>query len=594
MKPGPPDFGPTQPLYPPLIQVLRVTTSTPLAGTNVYPAFTQQYAHYGFTFRDREAAYVWEPNSVSLAAEYYICRLIGSHAGYPLYVTVCCVGDGEDTVVGDLTIDGRAFFLDGYPTSITGNITNLTPLTQVIQAINPTGSFTLTGIERPASGLPNLIVVENNGNLALTIPSGTGTAGNQTYFDRGTFTMIGNSVLPLLYNPLAGAGAGQWWQLTSTNSFEVWPLGNLVNVSANVNNLNTGFRTNVPINATVGGTNIISGLAGNGTPQDGQLLNLINVGAGTFYVPSESGSSSAANRVTTATGTTISASPGSTVSLIYRGGSTNRWLEYKPSQTSSPSRPSQITSDQNAYALGTANFVNVSTDAARTVNGFATGYDGGWSIITNTGSNNLTLANQSPLASPADRIITSDGLSLIIGGGGSALVLYDAITARWRAFKLNNPPGFDSLGDPGVDSGIFWDESANAWAYYTFGTGMTMTGTTLTASGAVSATTANSTSTDSYVDLVVLSNNNGLHGVVSVKNTGGSNQLRVKLSWTNIWSETVDVITDLAAGLDQNVIIDDVDDSHGGLLAPMTALTMSVKSTVAGLSTTFRAGSSSN
>ena len=42
-----------------------------------------------------------------------------------------------------------------------------------------------------------------------------------------------------------------------------------------------------------------------------------------------------------------------------------------------------------------------------------------------------------------------------------------------------------ALGDPGADRIMFWDESANAFAWLTAGTGLTITGTTMTASAAV-------------------------------------------------------------------------------------------------------------
>ena len=42
------------------------------------------------------------------------------------------------------------------------------------------------------------------------------------------------------------------------------------------------------------------------------------------------------------------------------------------------------------------------------------------------------------------------------------------------------------LADPNADRGLFWDDSAGALAFFTFGTGLTMTGTTLTSSGGAS------------------------------------------------------------------------------------------------------------
>ncbi len=40
-----------------------------------------------------------------------------------------------------------------------------------------------------------------------------------------------------------------------------------------------------------------------------------------------------------------------------------------------------------------------------------------------------------------------------------------------------------TLGDPGADRIVFWDDSAGAWAYLTAGSGLSISGTTITASG---------------------------------------------------------------------------------------------------------------
>ncbi len=85
----PPDFGPSWPEYPDLAQLNRVVGPA-LVGTNIYPAFTVQYAG-DLSFRDREPSYVIEPNGVVLGAAVYDCRLVGNYQGRPLYATTCCV-----------------------------------------------------------------------------------------------------------------------------------------------------------------------------------------------------------------------------------------------------------------------------------------------------------------------------------------------------------------------------------------------------------------------------------------------------------------------------------------------------------------------
>jgi hypothetical protein len=67
----------------------------------------------------------------------------------------------------------------------------------------------------------------------------------------------------------------------------------------------------------------------------------------------------------------------------------------------------------------------------------------------------------------ARQIATGFGLS----GGGN-------LTAD-RTLSLGNP----ALTDPNADRGLFWDDSAGRLDWLTYGTGLTLTGTTLTASG---------------------------------------------------------------------------------------------------------------
>lgn len=43
--------------------------------------------------------------------------------------------------------------------------------------------------------------------------------------------------------------------------------------------------------------------------------------------------------------------------------------------------------------------------------------------------------------------------------------------------------GIGALGDPNADRILFWDDSANSIQYLTAGTGLSITGTTLTATG---------------------------------------------------------------------------------------------------------------
>jgi hypothetical protein len=78
------------PLYPELPQLLRVTGPALLGQPfPIYPCMTQQYTG-NLAVRDREPAYVFEPNSQPLGGAIYDGRLVGSFGGLPLYAVACC------------------------------------------------------------------------------------------------------------------------------------------------------------------------------------------------------------------------------------------------------------------------------------------------------------------------------------------------------------------------------------------------------------------------------------------------------------------------------------------------------------------------
>jgi hypothetical protein len=121
-----PDFGPALPTYPHLEQLCRVSASA-LVGTSpaVYPAFVEQFAP-PLSLRDREPAYVVEPNRVVLGPGIYDTRLIGAfptagHALYgiipqlPLYCTTCCLVGGFSSSSGSSTSQAPAL---GVPTGL--------------------------------------------------------------------------------------------------------------------------------------------------------------------------------------------------------------------------------------------------------------------------------------------------------------------------------------------------------------------------------------------------------------------------------------------------------------------------------------------
>lgn len=101
----------------------------------------------------------------------------------------------------------------------------------------------------------------------------------------------------------------------------------------------------------------------------------------------------------------------------------NKWL---------PETPAQVTADQNDYSIGDASVIRFSTDILRNFTGFADGEAGRFLLLINVGAANGALNHQNAGSVAENRIITKDGLSLVIIPNGSALLFYDDVSDRWR------------------------------------------------------------------------------------------------------------------------------------------------------------------
>ncbi|MCS7084457.1 MAG: hypothetical protein NZ534_00055 [Bacteroidia bacterium] len=128
--------------------------------------------------------------------------------------------------------------------------------------------------------------------------------------------------------------------------------------------------------------------------------------------------------------------------------------------------PSTITSNQNDYnptGAATATRMRLSSDAARTITGLAGGADGRVVILTNVGSFNITLANESTSSSAANRFAFPSG-DFVIQPGISVTICYDSTSSRWR--PLNRPGDTindlteETAVDAAADFLALWDASA--------------------------------------------------------------------------------------------------------------------------------------
>ena len=95
--------------------------------------------------------------------------------------------------------------------------------------------------------------------------------------------------------------------------------------------------------------------------------------------------------------------------------------------------PTQITSTQNDYSptgLATATVLRLSSDTIRSVTGLAGGASGRVLVIWNAGNFGIRFLKENVGSTAANRFSTTANLTLL--PGGSMLIQYDAVSARWR------------------------------------------------------------------------------------------------------------------------------------------------------------------
>jgi len=98
--------------------------------------------------------------------------------------------------------------------------------------------------------------------------------------------------------------------------------------------------------------------------------------------------------------------------------------------------PNQLTADINNFSLPDAILTRFSTDAARTITGFA-GAKSGIKWIANVGGNNLILAHDSASSDAQNRILSHSLANITLTPGQYAIITYDFTSAKWRAGKLS-------------------------------------------------------------------------------------------------------------------------------------------------------------
>jgi hypothetical protein len=95
--------------------------------------------------------------------------------------------------------------------------------------------------------------------------------------------------------------------------------------------------------------------------------------------------------------------------------------------------PSQITADQNDYAIGSGDIFRLDASAARNITGIVAGANGQAVLLVNTGSFAITLKHESASSTAANRLtVPWAGDYVMSANGGAALLVYFTATNRWR------------------------------------------------------------------------------------------------------------------------------------------------------------------
>jgi hypothetical protein len=97
---------------------------------------------------------------------------------------------------------------------------------------------------------------------------------------------------------------------------------------------------------------------------------------------------------------------------------------------------SEITANQNDYAIGSGTAFRMSSDASRNVTGLTGGSDGKLLIIRNVGAQNIVFTNEDAASTAANRITTSTGANITLAPNGTLTLMYDATSSRWFDIAL--------------------------------------------------------------------------------------------------------------------------------------------------------------
>lgn len=205
----PPGFGPTQPVYPHLLQLLRVTSGTvpgpngyassSMLAANLYIAVTQQLKSADLLPRDREPCLADDVNHYGITPGYYLGRLAGQWQGLPVYEIMGSPSSSPSIGTSRQTFSNVDYQVTGSDDVIVAQIGTLTaPRTvslpsetvgrkgQMVTVIDESGSATATKYLSIVGGGSTTVVngqQEPLTNLSWTLANGAAYPSITFQFD---------------------------------------------------------------------------------------------------------------------------------------------------------------------------------------------------------------------------------------------------------------------------------------------------------------------------------------------------------------------------------------------------------------------------
>lgn len=144
----PPALAPGQPVYPPLLQLLRVTAATvpgpagvsqvvgsSVPGPTLYVAFTEQLTDDSLLPRDREPCLADDVNGLGLTPGYYLGRLAEQFNGLPVYEVMTLATSSGAAAANFGSSSGVGFTCPGALSIIPGYTTTGTILLAVVNGV---------------------------------------------------------------------------------------------------------------------------------------------------------------------------------------------------------------------------------------------------------------------------------------------------------------------------------------------------------------------------------------------------------------------------------------------------------------------------